>query len=124
MTLWLDDIRQPWKHGYIGAEWAKTADEAIAILKTGRVTFASLDHDLSEAATMGAAGPEEKTGYTVVCWLEANPEFWPEDGVKVHSMNPSGAIRMRAVIEAHYRCRFDSLEMHERQVAIARENRR
>lgn len=53
MTLWLDNIREPWKHGYTGAEWAKTADEAIALLKTGTVTFASLDHDLSEAATMG-----------------------------------------------------------------------
>jgi hypothetical protein len=48
MKLWLDDIRKPWMHGCIGFEWAKTVDEAIALLKTGRVTFASLDHDLSE----------------------------------------------------------------------------
>ncbi len=115
MILWLDDIRQPWKHGYVGAEWAKTAEQAIAILKTGKVTFASLDHDLSEAATLGKAAPGEKTGYSVICWLEENPEFWPEDGVKVHSMNPAGAARMRAVIEAHYHRRFDSLRVQERR---------
>lgn len=115
MKLWLDDVREPWKHGYVGVEWAKTADEAISILKTGRVTFASLDHDLSEMATIGQPGPNEKTGYTVVCWLEEHPEFWPEDGVKVHSMNPVGAKRMRQVIEAHYGRRFDSLVMQERR---------
>lgn len=115
MTLWLDDVRKPWKHGYIGAEWAKTADEAIALLKTGRVEFASLDHDLSEMATIGVFAPGEKTGYTVVCWLEEHPEFWPEDGVKVHSMNPAGAKRMRSVIEAHYGRRFDSLITQERR---------
>jgi hypothetical protein len=117
MTLWLDDIREPWKHGYVGAEWAKTAERAIEVLKTGLVDFASLDHDLSEAAKMGCAPPNEPTGYTVVCWLEANPEFWPERGVKVHSMNPVGAKRMRQVIEAHYGRRFDSLAMQERQYA-------
>lgn len=118
MTLWLDDIREPWKHGYVGADWFKTADTAIAALQTGRYTFASLDHDLSEAATMGMADAKEKTGYTVVCWLEEHPEFWPKDGVKVHSMNPVGARRMREVIEAHYGRRFDSLAMQERQRAL------
>ncbi len=115
MTLWLDDVREPWKHGHIGADWVKTADEAIAALKTGKYDLASLDHDLSEAATMGAAHPDEKTGYTVVCWLEANPEFWPEEGVYVHSMNPVGATRMRQVIHAHYGRRFDSMRRCEEQ---------
>lgn len=101
MTLWLDDIREPWKHGYIGCTWAKTADEAIAELKKGSVTFASLDHDLSEQATMGNPGPNEKTGYTVVCWMEEN-NVWPVDGIRVHSMNPAGKARMEAVIRKHY----------------------
>lgn len=109
MTLWLDDIRQPWKHGYVGADWVKTADEAIAALKTGKYDFASLDHDLSEMATIGILQPGEKTGYDVVCWLEQNPQHWPENGVRVHSMNPAGAERMRRVIEAHYGRRFDPL---------------
>ena len=46
MNLWLDDVREPWRHGRIGWEWAKTASEAIALLETGKVENASLDHDL------------------------------------------------------------------------------
>ncbi len=119
MTLWLDDVRPPHKHGYVGADWVKTADEAITALATGRYTFASLDHDLSEAATMGASPVTERTGYTVICWLEEHPEFWPEDGVRVHSMNPVGATKMRAVIHAHYGRRFDSLKTCELQEKMA-----
>ena len=102
MTLWLDDIRKPWMHGFLGAEWAKTSEEAIALLKTGRVTFASLDHDLSEMATIGMLQPGERTGYDVVLWLEEHPEFWPPDGVRVHSMNPAGKQRMQQAIHRHY----------------------
>lgn len=101
MKLWLDDVRKPWNHGFIGVHWAKTADEAIELLKTGRVTFASLDHDLSEMATIGQPAPNERTGYTVVCFMEEN-NIWPPDGVRVHSMNPAGKARMEAVIRSHY----------------------
>lgn len=123
MTLWLDDVRDPQKHGHIGADWVKTADDAIAAIQTGRYDFASLDHDLSEAATMGCAGPKEKTGYTVVCWLEQNPQFWPEDGIAVHSMNPVGATKMRTVIHAHYRRRFDPIQRCEMQRDMAEQDR-
>jgi hypothetical protein len=106
MFLWLDDVREPWKHGHIGAVWVKTADEAIEILKTGKVDAASLDHDLAEEHypwnCAELPGPGEKTGYDVVLWLEQNPEFWPQRGVSVHSMNPAGGPRMRQVIDAHY----------------------
>lgn len=101
MKLWLDDVREPWKHGCLGWEWAKTAVEAIALLRTGVVTEASLDHDLSEAATMGQPAPDERTGYTVVCWMEEN-NVWPVDGVRVHSMNPAGKLRMQQAIFRHY----------------------
>lgn len=43
MKPWLDDIREPWKHGCLGWTWAKTADQAIEYLKTGTVTEASLE---------------------------------------------------------------------------------
>lgn len=119
MTLWLDDIRPPHQHGHISADWVKTVDAAIAALKTGRYDRASLDHDLSEAATMGCAPPNEKTGYHVVLWLEANPEYWPEGGVCVHSMNPVGATRMRKIIHAHYGRRFDSMKRCEEQARLA-----
>ena len=101
MTLWLDDVRPPWKHGFVGAEWCKTAEEAIALLKTGDVDFASLDHDLSEEATLGNPKPGELTGYSVVCWMEENG-VWPSRGVRVHSMNPAGKARMLQAIERKY----------------------
>lgn len=113
--MWLDDVRKPWEHGHIGWTWVKTADEAIAALRTGRVTEASLDHDLGlpscRACRAACLGPEEygkvlelgcqhgeKTGYDVVCWLEQHPEFYPPQGVSVHSMNPAGAARMIQVL--------------------------
>jgi len=104
MKLWLDDVRVPGLHGALGFAWAKTADEAIEILKTGEVTFASLDHDLSVEATMGN-WRNERTGYDVVCWMEQNG-VWPRDGVRVHSQNPVGRERMQVVIEKQYGRRF------------------
>lgn len=118
MRLWLDDVREPWLHGFIGAEWAKTYDEAIARLRTGEVTFASLDHDIGACAdctekllhigdmtspetTFFNRCPHEKTGEDVVKWMEEN-NIWPAHGVRVHSMNPVGKQRMQAVIDRHY----------------------
>lgn len=52
INLWLDDdvispSRRPPVCG-LDWTWAKTADEAIDLLKTGRVVWASLDHDLAD----------------------------------------------------------------------------
>jgi hypothetical protein len=62
--------------------------------------LASLDHDLSIAATMGQPC-RELTGYDVVLYMEEH-DIWPPRGVAVHSMNPAGAARMRQVIHRHY----------------------
>lgn len=95
IKLWLDDLRDPEKLGYKDYVWVKTYKDAIDILKTGKVKFASLDHDLGLTLT------GEKTGYDVVCWMEEN-NVWPEDGVRVHSQNPVGAQKMKAVLRKHY----------------------
>jgi len=100
MKLWLDDVRDPKDWGHIGWVWVKTYDEAVQMLRTGQVKMASLDHDLSLAATLGYPCGE-KTGYDVVCWMEEH-DVWPRYGVQVHSMNPVGAERMRKVIAKHY----------------------
>lgn len=97
MKLWLDDVRDPKNFGCKDWHWAKTVEEAVSAFRTGTVTEASLDHDLGQLSE-----EDELTGYDVVCWLEANPEFWPPDGVKVHSSNPPGAARMQQVINKHY----------------------
>jgi len=102
VNLWLDDIRDPARFGCIGWLWVKTADEAIAVLKTGKVIKASLDHDLTISQTLGQPDGE-KTGYTVVCWMEEN-NVWPAGGVKVHSMNPAGKQRMEQAIRRAYGC--------------------
>jgi len=105
MKLWLDDIRPPWKYGRMGWHWAKTADEAIAFLRTGKVTEASLDHDLSANATLGLPC-QEKTGYDVVLWMEANNVF-PLNGVCIHSLNPVGANRMKLTLRRYVHVRVE-----------------
>lgn len=101
MKLWLDDARPPHKYGCAGWTWAKTYEEAVAALESGRVTEASLDHDLSEMATIGQATPGEKTGYHVIRWMEEHG-VWPVNGVVVHSMNPVGARRMVEALVKRY----------------------
>jgi hypothetical protein len=98
VRMWLDDIRDPAMYGRIGWSWVKTADEAIALLASGVVIECSLDHDLDIQATLGNP-PTEKTGYDVVCWMEAN-NVYPRDGVHVHSLNPSGGARMKQALRA------------------------
>lgn len=107
MNLWLDDIRKPWDHGCVGWRWAKTADEAISLLQAGKIERASLDHDLSEQATLGNPAPNERTGYTVICWMEEHG-VWPAKGVRIHSMNPSGRDKMLAAIRRYYGRDFQS----------------
>lgn len=121
MKLWLDDIRDPLHYVKDREEWVwvKTASEAIERFKLGDITEASLDHDLGlpscAPCRRAAKTPEEyskilqlgcwhgqQTGYAVVCWLETHPDFWPINGVKVHSSNPAGRQRMQQVIDKHY----------------------
>ena len=107
IRLWLDDIRVPDLFGYFGWTWAKTAESAIVYLKTGHVVQASLDHDLSFEQTKGGAlgrihEDGIKSGYDVILWLETHPNFWPPEGVRVHSSSRAGKARMEAVIKKHY----------------------
>lgn len=107
MRLWLDDLREPWKHGFILCEWAHTAEQAIEQLKTGEVTFASLDHDLKPEHYQANTGYGDNyhcgvdCGCVVVDWMEEN-NVWPVDGVRVHSQNESAAIKMRLAVDKHY----------------------
>jgi hypothetical protein len=104
VKLWLDDVRNPLEYGFIDWVWAKTAEEAIAVLRTGLVKQASLDHDLAweHYPWNDARGPHvEQTGYDVVCWMEQN-NIWPIDGIRVHSQNPVGSKKMRDVCRKHY----------------------
>ena len=98
VRLWLDDVRKPWDHGRIGWHWAKSYEDAVYVCERYDVIEADLDHDLTIRQTTGY-DDGEKTGYDFVCWMEAR-NFYPRDGVHVHSMNPSGADRMRAALKS------------------------
>lgn len=97
IKLWLDDERNP-KNSVIqelfGADpdmvWVKTADAAIARLKSNAVIWISLDHDLGTTAT----------GYDVAKWIEERAYYgelmrltWT-----IHSANVVGARAMRQAL--------------------------
>jgi len=104
MKLWLDDIRKPpWGYDF----WAKTADEAIAILQEHPIEHCSLDHDLADehyakqrpAGYMGAPGIDrggytEKTGYAVLEWMHEHNRWVPD--ISVHTLNGRGGDDMMA----------------------------
>jgi hypothetical protein len=96
VRLWLDDdlddraAPQGWVH-------VTTAQEAIALLDTGRVVELSLDHDLGDDQRFGR-------GIDVVDRLAEQQEahgriLWPRDGITIHSANPAGRDAMVRAIE-------------------------
>lgn len=101
--MWLDDRRSPPDDTWT---WAKTAIEAIDLLRTGRVEEASLDHDLGhcDACTTcngytSPCGCEcHYSGYFVVSWMRLE-NVWPKKKPTVHSRNPTGAAKIKSVIE-------------------------
>lgn len=115
MNLWLDDNRDPRHYGAIGYHWVKTVEEAKAYLLTGKVKRASLDHDLGACDACTKAQDERNypwdgmapncshfgTGYDLCLWM-AGTGRWPKEMPDVHSANPVGAARMRAVIKRYF----------------------
>lgn len=105
MTLWLDDLREPWKYGHIGATWVKTAQEAIDVLATGQVTRASLDHDLREEHypwNYTDINTLKDTGFEVAKFLMETPGLYPRDGVNIHSHNEEGSERMFELLRMYF----------------------
>ena len=113
MRMWLDDVRDPTTFGYNDWTWVRTAPDAIALLQTGLVIEASLDHDLGicqackdietwQATSYDQACPHTGTGYDVVCWMETH-NVRPPKGVHVHSANIVGRHRMQLAIDRAYR---------------------
>lgn len=90
MRIFLDDERIPPK-GWVLVRWP---DEAIDLLKTGKVTEISLDHDLGD--------DERGTGNDVILWIEeqvATSSFDPPI-ISVHSANSSARKKMEAGIKS------------------------
>lgn len=98
MFIFLDDEREP---AFIGLQVkdcivCRTAEEAIALLKTNAVLGISFDHDLGT----------ETTGYTVAVWIEeacANDELTCFPKWSIHSANPVGRRNIEAAMESAQR---------------------
>lgn len=86
MIVFLDDIR-PTPEGFTHRVY--TAQEAIALLKTGQVEHISLDHDLGDETIVG-------NGYKVACWIEQAAFFKhiPRLTWAIHSANAVGRDNM------------------------------
>ncbi len=90
MKIYLDDERNT-PEGWVRVYWP---EEAIELLKSGKVCEISLDHDLGD--------DERGTGYDVVLWIEeqvALHGFVPPK-IAVHSANVSARNKMEAGIRA------------------------
>lgn len=97
MRLYLDDIRAT-PHDFDIRTY--TAPETIEFLKGGRVTHISLDHDLDGEGNLDPS--ETGTGYDVAKWIEqaAHDGTLPRLTWAVHSMNASGAARIKAAMQS------------------------
>lgn len=109
MNLWFDDIRDPpffcriAGHVLDRGDWiiARNFDEAIKLLETGQVEYASLDHDIGLMLPDKCFAVPDKTGSDLVNWMEQTG-YWPKHKPEVHSANPVGTKYMRSAIDAHY----------------------
>ncbi len=91
MKVFLDDLRAA-PDGWVRVFWP---DEAIALLRTGKVSEISLDHDLGD--------DQRGTGYDVLLWIEeavATGKCVKALRMIVHSANPAARARMDAAITA------------------------
>lgn len=80
--------------------WCLWPEEVIDLLKTGKVEVLSLDHDLGDAFCAKGENRSERTGMTVINWLEEQvftKGFAPPKEIHVHSMNPERRREMRYV---------------------------
>jgi hypothetical protein len=93
MRVWLDDER-PMPSDY--DVHVRTAEEAIALLKTGDVTTISLDNDL---------GDEAGEGRDVARWIEeaAYNNAIPRLRMKVHTQNAVARVAICRALQNAFR---------------------
>ncbi len=93
MRVYLDD-RRATPEGWVGCRWPT---EVIELLKTGNVTYLSLDHDLGDKEAALTEDRKEITGYDVIEWLEgqAHQNIFYDLDVQIHSDNSVGIARMK-----------------------------
>ncbi len=113
MKLWLDDER-PAPPGWVHVT---TVADAQRLLASGKVTEASLDHDLGPQPVCFECERDGETksspcqhcschhrdldGYDLVKWMVGSGT-WSVTKPQVHSANPTGAANMEAAIERYF----------------------
>lgn len=90
IKLWVDDAR-PTPDGWVGVHSVR---DAIRVMRTEEVEFASLDHDLGDFSVHGG------DGVALTDWM-ARHGCWPAGGLAVHSANPVGAQTMLATVDRY-----------------------
>lgn len=89
MCVYLDDER-PCPEGWLSVRWP---DEAICLLRSGKVVEISLDHDLGD--------DKRGTGYDVLLWIEQAvvlDGFVPPT-MRIHSANSSARKKMELAVK-------------------------
>jgi len=74
---------------------ARNYDVAIKLLESFKWDLAYLDHDIGDKKI------PERTGHTILCWLEEHKEHLP-DSIIIVSANPVGRKRMQHVMKKLY----------------------
>lgn len=93
--VWLDDdlidrqAPDDWTH-------LRTAREVCFLLESGKVKRLSLDNDLNGDVEFGQ-------GFQVIdfleeSWFSGNKFLFPEEGIEIHSANPSSRDKMRSAL--------------------------
>ncbi len=101
-TLMIDDVRKPdfvrlTDDGPVSVQVDKvcrTYDEGLSALKSQKWDVLLLDHDLGDP-------DPKKTGYGIMCWIEANPDQKPGEIVLI-TANVVGRKNMEMVIKKLY----------------------
>lgn len=109
MKIYLDDERKAPK-GWIRVTHPQEVIERLEISSYSpkeRVTEISLDHDLGIIED-----GKEVTGYDVLLWLEANPEYAPPV-INIHSANISAWKKMQLAIQSIERRKRELQEIGE-----------
>jgi hypothetical protein len=128
LHIWLDDERLPGSlpayrrppYRDLAWTWVKTVPDALATIEAAgggaAIGFMALDHDLGWCTACQRAyarlSPRDQLAQTQRCehvgtgvtFLQALDQrgWWPTIKPVVHSFNPDGAARMRALIDAAY----------------------
>ena len=91
MKLYVDDCRDA-PEGWTAA---RTYEEAMQRIASGKVTHLSLDHDLGDACG--------QTGYDILKMIEramVQVGFSPPPVIKIHTANPAGYRNMKLALES------------------------